>query len=709
MTKGLRRGARHGASHARAIGTVSVALLNQQAAQSLASGRVDDAIAIFERALRLSPASAALWVNAGFAYRTADRLDQSYSAYSRALALQPDLAEAYFQRAIVLKRLGKYAEARDGYLEALRKSPGHSGALLNLSNLYVELGQADEAAAGYRKLLDRDPRNLAALEALARLLVQQGHDREARGMFQKALECAPGSISIKLELATLCRKLNDPHASLKLLKESETTLTDNADIKFLIADLLNEIDQYAEALSYLAPLLSECPDSVEYLRAQASALNGLKRFDEAFAVCERLMELKPDALAGWNNRGSALLGLKRFDEAIASFERAIEIDPLQADLHNNLGNALREACRWDKALLAISEAIRLRPDYADAFYNRAVVWGDLNQHNKCIADYERAIAIKPDHAEAHFNVALCHLQHGDFDAGWREYEWRWQQDFFRSMRRNFREPLWDGTQSLAGKTIVLHGEQGLGDSIQFAALVGRVKALGANVILEVPAPLHGLFHSLAGVDRLIDRGGETLGADLHCPLMSVPRALGLKLDDLPAAIGYLRASTPFSNKWSLRLSSPDRPRIGVVWSGNPKHANDHYRSLPLSELLGALPEGPLYVSLQRDVNANDEIFLAESRRVIHFGHELADFQDTAALCASMDLIISVDTSVAHLAGAMGRPTWVLLPFNPDFRWMLGRDDSPWYPSVRLFRQARHGDWSGALERLAAALDGRVFP
>ena len=353
-------------------------------------------------------------------------------------------------------------------------------------------------------------------------------------------------------------------------------------------------------------------------------------------------------------------------------------------------------------MASYDKAIALKSDYADAYYNRGIVLQEHKQFDAALASYDKALALKPDYADAGFNKSLALLLTGDFAQGWHLYEKRWLRKEKSHDQRSLTQPLWLGKETLEGKTILLHTEQGLGDSLQFVRYVPLVSRLGARVILEYDRPLAGLFEGLEGVSAVIEKGQPLPAFDYHCPLLSLSLAFETRLETIPSPTPYLTSPPEALQRWSARLGEKIQPRIGLVWSGNTANKNDHNRSLTLTQLLPHLPPDYDYVSLQKEVRESDQIALAQSS-IRHFGNELNDFTDTAALCDLMDLVISIDTSVAHLSGALGKPTWVLLPYVPDWRWLLDRDDSPWYASVRLFRQPKPSDWESALERVHDAL------
>ena len=400
-------------------------------------------------------------------------------------------------------------------------------------------------------------------------------------------------------------------------------------------------------------------------------------------------------------RGVTLHELRRFDEALASYDRALTLQPNEADVLNNRGLALDKLKRHDEALASCSRAIGLRPQFYSAFNSRGTILYDLKRHDEALADYERAIALQPDFAEAHWNEALVKLITGDFDRGWAKYEWRWNKESWVHARRNFPQPLWLGDAAIDGKVILLHSEQGLGDTIQFCRYAPMVAARGARVILEVERSLRELMTTVAGVTQVISKGDALPDFDVHCPLLSLPLAFGTRLETIPSDIAYLRAPSPTSTNWEARFG-PKRPRIGLAWSGNAVHQNDRDRSISLRALLPLLDIDATFVSLQKDVRASDAALLEEHRKIIHLGDTLKDFSDTAAAISHLDLVISVDTSVAHLAGALGKPVWVLLAAAPDWRWLLDRDTSPWYPTARLFRQDDRRTWDSVVPQVREA-------
>ncbi len=433
------------------------------------------------------------------------------------------------------------------------------------------------------------------------------------------------------------------------------------------------------------------------------ALHERRRYDEALAAYERAIALKPDFVEALNNRGNILSELVRLDEALASYDRALALRPDFAESLDNRGVALYDLRRFDEALASHERVLALNPDNPEALNNRANALHALKRHDEALAGYKRAIVLQPDFAVAHWNDGLARLRLGDFRGGWPQYEWGWKAGY-RGMERRFAQPRWTGAEPLAGKTLLLHAEQGFGDTIQFARYAPLAAGAGAKVVIEVHSSLAAL--EFRDASSVVSRGSPLPAFDLQCPLLSLPLAFGTELDTIPARVPYLSAPEASLARWKPRFPRVEGLRIGLAWSGRTRP--DPGRSMALAQLapLFELP-GIHFVSLQRDVRDSDAAVLRGRPGLLHLGPDLADFADTAAVIAQLDLVITIDTAVAHLAGAMGKPVWILLPYLSDWRWLLERDDSPWYPTARLFRQHEARAWDTVIARVRAALDDFV--
>lgn len=396
-------------------------------------------------------------------------------------------------------------------------------------------------------------------------------------------------------------------------------------------------------------------------------------------------------------------GQGRLHEALAGFDRALSLQADCIQAYCGRGEVLAEMGQYDEALASYDKALELAPDHAEACNGRGYILQALRHYPEALASYDRAVSITPDFAEAQFNKSRLKLLLGDYAEGWSLYEWRWRVPKNQVYFKSFQQPLWLGDGPISGKTILLHAEQGFGDVIQFVRYAPKVEALGARVLLGAHPALIPLLQSLPCAVTLGTRVEAFPAFDLHCPLGSLPLAFKTELDSIPADIPYLAAEPPRRAQWQQRLGVRHRPRIGLAWSGSPHHANDRNRSLSLDRLAPLLGLDFEFHSLQKEIRAGDRAALAAFGVVACHEGALRDFADTAALIAELDLVIAVDTAVAHLAGALGKPVWVLLPYSPDYRWLTGRRDSPWYPTARLFRQDRVGDWAGVIEAVRAEL------
>ena len=466
---------------------------------------------------------------------------------------------------------------------------------------------------------------------------------------------------------------------------------------------LNKLKRFSEALEACDKAISLKPDYAEAYYNKGNTLHELKRFDEAIAHYDKALSLKPDYHEAWSNKGNTLYELKRFDEAIAHYDKALSLKPDYAEAYYNKGVTLYELKRLDEAITHYDKALSLKPDYHEAWTNKGVTLHELKRFDEAITHYDKALSLKPDYHDASWNKSLCLLLQGDFENGLPLYESRWNSEKISDIagKRIFNRPTWLGVESLQSKAILLYGEQGLGDFIQFCRYVKLVSDLGAKVILETPQSLASLMGGLEGVSELVIKGEELPFFDYQCPLLSLPLAFKTKLDNIPNSSRYINLDNHLNKviEWKARLSSKFNPRVGLVWSGNPRHKNDHNRSLLLADILPFLPSQFEYISLQKEVREVDKLTLDSNPHILSFTGYLNDFVDTAALIDNLDLVISVDTSVAHLSGALGKKTLVLLPNVPDWRWLLDVEDSPWYPSMKLFRQPAAGDWISVLDKV----------
>jgi tetratricopeptide (TPR) repeat protein len=437
-----------------------------------------------------------------------------------------------------------------------------------------------------------------------------------------------------------------------------------------------------------------------YMLGAVSQLQG--RTDEAVANYQEAVRLIPNFPEACNNLGVAFHSQRKSVESVAALRRALALKPDYAEAYNNLGNALHERGELDEAVASYQHAVRIRTDYTEAYNNLGNALRNQGRLAEAMVSYEQALQLKPDHAEVHLSRALAWLGMGDFERGWPEYEWRLKVSHFAIPP--FRQPLWDGSP-LDGRTILLYADHGLGDAIQFIRYVPLVRQQGGRVIVTCAQPLARLLASCPGIDRVVVEGGDIPDSDVYAPLMSLPGIFGSNLATLPAEVPYLFPDASLVERWRGEMALSDELQVGIVWQGNPHYVRDRSRSFRLAQFeVISRVAGVRLISLQKGYGSEQLADLAGRFEVTDLGSRLGDLMDTAAAMENLDLVICVDSAVAHLAGALGVPAWVALPFSADWRWLTDRDDNPWYPSMRLFRQKRWGDWDEVFERIAGELE-----
>ncbi|WP_200285818.1 tetratricopeptide repeat protein [Rhabdochromatium marinum] len=540
--------------------------------------------------------------------------------------------------------------------------------------------------------------------AAGRAARRQGDHQAAIAHFRDTLRHCPEHLPAHNNLATALQAAGELDEALQIAQQAVALAPDKAVVHSNLGALWQLQGDNDQAIAAYEQALRLQPDLFLAHLNLAKVLSAAQDWPAALSALDAALALQPTAGEAHLERGRVLSKLQRHHEALAASERALALLPEPFRAYIDQSVMLGELGYHHLALLSDNAAIACHPDSALAYYNRATVLRRLNRCAEALQDNHRAIALQADYADAHWNASLNSLLLGDYTNGWPEYEWRWRRTG-ADPQHYAERPLWTGREAIAGKTILLHAEQGMGDSIQFCRYAPLVAALGAKVLLAVYPALMRLCASLPGITQILpqERTEREVAFDLHAPLLSLPRAFATTLETIPAAVPYLRVQRPRRMHWAEYLGAKTRPRIGLVWSGNPSHQNDRERSLPLARLCRLDDPAYQWVSLQHEPREADQALLAEHPHWLHPGETLEDFADTAALIANLDLVIGVDTAVVHLAGALGVPTWTLLCYHPDWRWLLARADSPWYPSMRLFRQPTPGDWDSVLRAVQQTL------
>jgi tetratricopeptide (TPR) repeat protein len=640
-------------------------------------GRLADAESIYLTVLRHQPAHARAWHLLGVIALQSRRPEQAIQLIDKAIALNPDYAEAYNNRGAALTELGRHEAALASYDRAVTLKPDYPQAHNNRGTALANLGRPEAAMASFDRAIELNPSHAEAYSNRGAALVALGRPEEALSFYDRAIAPRPDDAAAH----------NNRGAALVAVGRAKA------------------------ALAGCDKAIGLKPDYAEPWHNRGNALRALGRTEDALSSYDRAIVLRPDHAETHNNRGATLADLRRPEEALAAYDHAVALKPDYAEAHNNRGSVLRDLGRFDDALLSCDRAIELRPDSSESYYNRANASWYLGRQEAALTDFEQAIALNPDEPEAHWNQSLCQLSMGDFENGWKGYEWRWKAGLTPP---NLPGRLWLGDFPIDGKTILVHAEQGSGDSLHFCRYLPLLAAR-ATVILGVPWPLTRLLGGLEGVSQIVVTGGKLPPFDAWIPMMSLPLAFRTTLETIPAGVPYLHADPEQESVWRRRLAALPGRKIGLVWAGAPRPgeprstAVDRRRSMALQHFapLAGIP-GLCFVSLQKG-EPGAQTKTPPDGLVLHdWTDELNNFADTAALIEALDLVISVDTSVAHLAGAMGKPVWILNRYDHCWRWLRNRTDSPWYPTARLFRQPTPGDWASVIDDVAKALRQAVL-
>ena len=577
---------------------------------------------------------------------------------------------------------GRYLDAQLCAEKALAADPAYADALHLMGLLFLDTKEYDHAVGWFSRAIRREPKPLY-LTSLGTALLAQSRSEEALQVFEKALQ----------------------------LKSDDAELWTN------LGRALIEAGRPADAIPAFQQALRLNPRHWDAACRSALLLVDLERYEEAihhFELCEELRPNQPPLrqahAVALHNLALTLHSEKRFEEALIVGQQASALTPTNAHICSLIGSCLQSLCRDEESLPWLEKAIELQPSHLGALHQKARAFRQLRRFDEAVAIYFRMGLLIPDNFAIERHIEHIHLLTGNFEAGWAKREVQWKAAVRPSYYPDFNGPIWLGEEPIEGKTLLIYADEGLGDTIHFARYVPMVAARGARVILVVDAPLHPLLSALPGVSLCLLKSApkDTCPAfDMHSPICGLPLAFPRSLDAIPSKTPYLPPPQQSRVRaWEDRLGSHDKLRIGLAWSGNPVHDNDHNRSIPLRMFADLLGADATFVSLKKDPNPSDKPALQESG-IVDLTAYLTDFVETAALVSCLDLVITIDTSVAHLAGALARPTWILLPYTPDYRWLLDRDDSPWYPTAKLFRQDERRDYTSVLKRVRDELEERI--
>ncbi|GJQ58186.1 MAG: tetratricopeptide repeat protein [Candidatus Scalindua sp. AMX11] len=634
-------------------------------------------------------------IHAAFKQHEAGNLEAAVALYKEILEKHPESTNALF----LLGTLHLQRREIDDACELLRKvltlRPDHAMAHNNLGSVLQELGQLEEAEACYHRAGELKPNEPKINSNLGDIYREQGKFKKAVISYRQAIRKNPDSAELHCNLGALFQEIGRLDDAVGCYRRAIDLKPDYALAYSNLGMALQELRKLNEAVKSCLKARQLNPNNEVMQNNLGTVLKRLGQLDEAAECYRNAITLKPYYAEAHNNLGTIFLEQKKIDQALQSYHLAIALKPDYAMAYSNLGTAYREVGKLDSAIESCNRAIEVDPNYAEAHNNLGTSLQETGRLDEAITSYKRATSLKPDYALGHLNRGLALLLAGEFADGWEEYEWRLH--IRNRIPRTRIKKLWDGSP-LTGKSILIHGEQGFGDTIQFARYLPMVKALGGRVVLECQKELMSLLRGCSGIDELIEYVSTCkppVPFDTHIFLLSLPKIFGTTLETVPADIPYIKVDSALCMKWNRRFHTNDNFKIGIAWSGNPKNANDRNRSCSLKDfaVLGDIPHITFY-TLQKGTAAEEASNPPGEMNIVNLEKELRDFVDTAAAIANLDLVISVDTVVVHLAGAMGIPVWNLLPFAPAWRWLKEGDSSPWYPTMRLFRQAHPNDWLG---------------
>ena len=600
---------------------------------------------------------------------------------------------------------GRFDEAERLYLTLHKHYPEDEEVLYLLGILSYDVGIPDTAARFLNEALKLSPTFVEARHQLGVAFGQSGRHEDALAQFDLVLQIAPDHVASQIAAAQALADMGRTQEAAARLEQLLAT-ENNADAWRTLAKVALQLGDPARAEDCCVASLSVSPDHPDTLNFLGLARLQQRKFSDVIEPLSRVLELAPQTNQARNNLGTALRKLGRLPEAQALFEQALQQDPNYVEARANLADALRMLGRTQEARAHLEQVIAVAPRMLAALNNFAALLQDLGEHAEALKQLERASVLSPDNPQVRWNRALSELATGNYEDGWKDFEARW--DGCENLRGAYSKPLeraWHG-EEVAGKRILLWAEQGFGDTLQFIRFAHELTDRGATVLLEVQPELASALRTVPGISAVIARGEPLPEYDLHCPLMSLPHRLNMTLDTLHGADAYLTADADRERYWAERLAAYPYPRVGLVWAGRARPgaidlaAIDARRSLSFEQLapITAVP-GVEFFSLQKGSSEAN----AARASCIDFSAEWQNFADTAAFVANLDLVISVDTAVAHLAGAMGKPVWLLNRYDSCWRWLRGRDDSPWYATLRQFRQPEPGDWTTPVHRVADAL------
>ncbi|MHC4396950.1 MAG: tetratricopeptide repeat protein [Planctomycetota bacterium] len=571
-----------------------------------------------------------------------------------------------------------------------------------------QAGRLQQAEQLYSLILQSNPNHSAALHSMGLIAYQTNRYEVAVDLVDRAIAANPKIPEYHNTMGAVFKVLGKLEEAINAYQRAILLKPNYVNVYNNLGVALRAKGRYVEAVANYKQAIQLEPAFTDAYYNLANVLRDQGQYDQAVENYRQVIRLTPDFARAYNNLGITLKELGRGAEAIESYQRAIQLEPNYTEAYNKMAVTLLLQEKYDAAIEKCEQAVQLDPDYAEAYNTMASAMHMQGRYAEAIEKYSRTLQLRPDYAEAHSNLAIILLLTGDFEQGWKKYQWRLNTNI-NTRRHRFEQLLWDGS-SFAGKRLFVYYEQGFGDTLQFIRYLPMVKARGGTVIFEERKPLLGLLRGFGGIDELVEDcpgSRPDIKFDFHVPLLNLPMIFGTTLQTIPPEVPYLYADSAKLEYWQDRLSR-ENFKVGVAWAGSNVHKNDRNRSCTPENFasLAAIDGVKLY-GLQKGPAAVQLENSPQETVITNLGEQFEDFTDTAAAIENLDLVISVDTAVLHLAGAMGKPTWALLPFAPDWRWLLDRQDSPWYPTMKLFRQAEPCDWDNVFESVTQQLKKMV--
>ncbi|HEX3726118.1 MAG TPA: tetratricopeptide repeat protein [Pirellulales bacterium] len=696
-------------------------------------GRFEVAAHELSQAIRLDGAQPAFHANLGEVYRALGQLGDARACYEQALRIRPDMAEAHNNLGTLLQAQALLPQAVAAYRQALAAKPDYADAHNNLGTLFQQQGQYEAALACYRRAVEVDPKYARGYYNIGVVEQSLGRLEDAVRALEQAISCVDHYFDAHYGLAIVLQKLGRFEPALAAYRRALQLRPASAEAHCSLGSLLQAQDKLQEAIGCYEQALAICPNYADAHYNWGTALKALRQPELAVTRYQQAIACKGDFVDAHFNLGTVLQELAQLDAAVVAYCEAIRLCPTLALAHNNLGNILQLRGQTPEAIECYQAALRVDPERAEslsdlasavehaapggtgislrgdvrgnarranAYCNLATALEQQEKYDAALDCYAESLRLAPDFPEAHYNRALSHLSHERFAEGWADFAWRFNCRKYPQC--DFAGPLWDGSL-FPGRTLVVHAEQGFGDTFQFVRYLKLVRPLGGTVLFQLQKPLVPLL-ACSGIEGLV-AGGEQPGADFHVPLLSLPGLLGTNRDTLPANVPYLAADGQLVDHWARRLAAYDEFKIGITWQGNREFVSDRTRSVPLHQFEPLARLGGVRLFALQKYDGRDQLSVARDWPLVDLGEELDEhhgaFMDTAAVMRNLDLVITSDTATAHLAGALGVPVWVAISTRPDWRWFRNRADSPWYPTMRVFRQASADDWSTVFKRLAA--------